>query len=73
MHADYLAALGRRKGTAARNKSPVGSYIVDCQEIEDGWSSLAGDMVLEIRSTQRKGKFHATFDFGVVIGVYGDI
>ncbi|OJZ82668.1 hypothetical protein ASPFODRAFT_63855 [Aspergillus luchuensis CBS 106.47] len=69
MHADYLAALERMKGAAERNKSPVGSYIVDCEDIEDGWPSLALDMVLEILDTQQKGKFHATFNFGVVIGV----
>ncbi|OJI88901.1 hypothetical protein ASPTUDRAFT_60699 [Aspergillus tubingensis CBS 134.48] len=69
MHADYLATLGRMKGAAARNKWPVGSYIVDCHEIENGWPSLARDMVLEIVNTEQKGKFHATFNFGVVIGV----
>ncbi|RAH52098.1 hypothetical protein BO85DRAFT_508115 [Aspergillus piperis CBS 112811] len=69
MHADYLAALERMKGAAGRNKSPVGSYIVDCEDIEGGWPSLAWDMVLEILDTQQKGKFHATFNFGVVIGV----
>ncbi|XRM46844.1 hypothetical protein ABZX51_009868 [Aspergillus tubingensis] len=69
MHADYLATLGRMKGAAARNKSPVGSYIVDCQKIENEWPSLARDMVLEIVNTEQKGKFHATFNFGVVIGV----
>ncbi|PWY65546.1 hypothetical protein BO83DRAFT_401997 [Aspergillus eucalypticola CBS 122712] len=68
MHADYLAALGRMKGAAAR-KSPVGSYIVDCKEIGDGWSSLAEDIVLEMMNTQRKGKIHARFNFRVVIGV----
>ncbi|RAK88595.1 hypothetical protein BO79DRAFT_228629 [Aspergillus costaricaensis CBS 115574] len=58
IHADYLATLGRMKGAAARNKSPVGSYIVDSR-----------DMVLEIVNTEQKGKFHATFNFGVVIGI----
>lgn len=69
MHADYLATLGRMKGAAANNKSPVGSYIVDCQKIENEWPSLARDMVLEIVNTEQKGKFHASFNFGVVIGV----
>ncbi|GKZ29878.1 hypothetical protein AbraIFM66950_006839 [Aspergillus brasiliensis] len=70
MHADYLDDLKRMKGAVARKaKSPVGSYVVDCVEIENRWSALAEDMRLEIQDTEQKGTFHATFDFGVVKGV----
>ncbi|OJJ70404.1 hypothetical protein ASPBRDRAFT_31298 [Aspergillus brasiliensis CBS 101740] len=70
MHAEYLDKLKRMKGAEAQKaKSPVGSYIVDCEEIENQWSDLADDMTLDIHDTEQKGTFHATFDFGVVAGV----
>ncbi|GKZ26052.1 hypothetical protein AbraIFM66951_005078 [Aspergillus brasiliensis] len=70
MHADYLGALKRMKGAAARKaRSPVGSYIVDCEEIEYQWPSLANDMTLDIQDAEQNGTFHATFNLGVVTGV----
>ncbi|KAI8946969.1 hypothetical protein F4801DRAFT_562372 [Xylaria longipes] len=39
-HADYLKTLNREKGR--QTHSPIGTYIVDCEEIERGWSDQAG-------------------------------
>jgi hypothetical protein len=67
MHTNYLNTLTRKKGS--RTYSPVGSYIIDCDEIGGGWSDHAGDLSLDIRQTKEQGIFEASFDFGILEGV----
>jgi len=70
-HADYLRKLQEK--TAATNGSttysPVGSYIVDCKEIETQWPDDAGNLTMDIQPTQEPGIFEARFDFGMLVGV----
>ncbi|KAI1263243.1 hypothetical protein F5Y18DRAFT_429333 [Xylariaceae sp. FL1019] len=62
-HADYVKTLSRRK-----EYSPVGSYIIDCEEIETQWPDQARDMLLQVFETDTSGVFEAEFEFGVVEG-----
>ena len=64
MHTDYLNTLKRKKGP--RTCSPVGSYIIDCKEIEEGFPDEAGNLSLDIRQTKEPDVFEASFDFGVL-------
>lgn len=66
-HDDYLKTLGRRKGN--KGFSPVGSYIIDCDEIAGNWPRQAADMSLDIAGTDRAGIFKASFQFGILEGV----
>jgi hypothetical protein len=70
MHTDYLRTL-ERKETSRDHKaySPVGSYIVNCEKINDGWPDEADDLSLDIRQTKEPGVFEASFDFGALEGV----
>jgi hypothetical protein len=47
--------------------SPVGQYIVDCEEIEQGYEVT--DLTLAIRATRTSGLYQASFDFGIIEGV----
>jgi hypothetical protein len=67
IHTDYLNTLKRKKGPWTY--SPVGSYIIDCKEIEGGWPDWAGDLSLDIRQTKEPNVFEASFDFGILEGV----
>lgn len=70
MQTDYLHTLKRKKGSRRpKTYSPVGSYIVDCEEIEEGWPDQANDLNLDIRQTKEPGVFEASFNFGVLEGV----
>ncbi|KAI0905873.1 hypothetical protein F4823DRAFT_113292 [Ustulina deusta] len=66
-HNDYLKTLRRKKGP--KTYSPVGTYIVDCKEIEGGWPDEADDLSLDIRETGEPGIYEASFDFGILEGV----
>ncbi|CAH0027133.1 unnamed protein product [Clonostachys rhizophaga] len=48
--------------------SPVGHYIVDCEEIEQGWDDVK-DLNLDINETDQDGIFRVVFDFGILVGV----
>ncbi|CAG9990940.1 unnamed protein product [Clonostachys byssicola] len=48
--------------------SPVGHYIVDCQEIEQGWDNVK-DLTLDINETDQDGIFRVVFDFSILVGV----
>ncbi|KAH8590158.1 hypothetical protein B0O99DRAFT_521816 [Bisporella sp. PMI_857] len=65
-HTDYLNTLKRKKGP--KTYSPVGSYIVDCEQIEQEWPDMADDLSLDIRQTKEPNVFEASFDFGVLEG-----
>jgi hypothetical protein len=67
IHTDYLNTLKRKKGQ--RTYSPVGSYIIDCKQIEGEWPDQADDLSLDIRQTKEPNVFEASFDFGVLEGV----
>jgi hypothetical protein len=67
IHTDYLNTLKRKK--SLRTYSPVGSYIIDCKQIEGEWPDRAGDLSLDIRQTKEPNVFEASFDFGVLEGV----
>jgi hypothetical protein len=70
IHTDYLNTLKRKKDPKGpKTHSPVGSYIVNCKEIEEQWSDQADDLSLDIRQTKEPGVFEASFDFGVLEGV----
>ncbi|KAJ6028859.1 hypothetical protein N7540_004435 [Penicillium herquei] len=63
LHTSYLLKDGKTQA------SPVGSYIVDCDEIEDQWPDQAQDMTIDIHPTDEPGIFKAEFDFGILDGV----
>ncbi|KAI9371398.1 hypothetical protein BJX61DRAFT_548286 [Aspergillus egyptiacus] len=68
LHREYLQAqkkAGGRKGKV----SPVGSYMVDCEEIKDDWPDQADELTLDIHETDEAAVFQACFDFGVLEGV----
>ncbi|KAI1111417.1 hypothetical protein F5Y14DRAFT_312827 [Nemania sp. NC0429] len=67
LHADYLETLGQKNGPQAY--SPVGKYIVNCEEIETQWPDIVDEMNLYIRAVGEPGVFEASFDFGVLVGV----
>ncbi|KAK2756546.1 hypothetical protein FQN54_005439 [Arachnomyces sp. PD_36] len=67
MHRDLLKSR-RRRGNP-KDVSPVGSYIVDCEEIESNWPDMAADLTLDIHRTYTPGVFKVEFDFGVLEGV----
>ncbi|KAJ5485151.1 hypothetical protein N7539_005139 [Penicillium diatomitis] len=72
MHHDYLKTLTRKRGgsKATKNRSPVGSYIVDSACFEDHYADgRKFDLTLEIQETDRPGVFQADFDFGVLEGI----
>jgi hypothetical protein len=70
MHTDYLNTLKRKKGPKGlKTYSPVGSYIINCKEIEEQWSDQADDLSLDIRQTKEPGVFEASFNFGVLEGI----
>ncbi|RYO79484.1 hypothetical protein DL762_008142 [Monosporascus cannonballus] len=67
-HERYLANAKKPKfGPSAA--SPVGQYIIDCEEIESNWPDLAEDMTLAIHATPTPGIYQASFDFGVIEGI----
>ncbi|KAL4784615.1 hypothetical protein BJX76DRAFT_367481 [Aspergillus varians] len=68
MHKEYLQASKKKRGRNAK-PSPVGSYIVDCEDIESNWPDLAQDLSLDVHDTDEPGVFKACFDFGVLEGV----
>lgn len=67
-HELYLAKAQKRKfgPTAA---SPIGQYIVDCEEIEGNWDELADDMTLAIHATSTAGIYQANFNLGIIDGI----
>jgi hypothetical protein len=67
-HTDYLKILQQKK-KGAQTYSPVGTYIIDCDEIEGQWLDQADDLSLDIRATDETEVFEASFDFGVLEGV----
>jgi hypothetical protein len=70
LHADYLRSLNPKKNSKKSKKySPVGSYIVDCKDIEEGWSNQADELSIDIQNTDQPGIFEASFDFGVLEGI----
>lgn len=70
MHTDYLNTLKRKKGPKGlKTYSPVGSYIINCKEIEEQWPDQADDLSLDIRQTKEPGVFEASFNFGVLEGI----
>jgi hypothetical protein len=64
-HELYLSNARKRPSPT----SPVGQYMVDCEEIEGNWPDQAQDMTLAIHATPTPGIYQATFDFGVIEGI----
>lgn len=64
-HLEYLESAKREK----KAWSPVGSYIVDCDAIEDQWPDQAEDMTLDVCRTGQGGIFKVHFHFGVLEGM----
>jgi hypothetical protein len=64
-HNEYLKSLKKKK----TNPSPIGGYIVDCEDVEKNWPDLADELNLDIHATGEPGNFQAYFDFGVIEGV----
>lgn len=65
MHTDYLREA-QAKGKKAC--SPVGKYIVDCAEIENGFPGI-GDLTLDLCESGEPGIFEAHFNFGPIEGI----
>ncbi|KAJ5182586.1 hypothetical protein N7492_000202 [Penicillium capsulatum] len=63
-HADYLKSRQQHSDT-----TPVGTYIVECDEIERNWPDLTDDLELSISHTDTPGVFRGDFDFGVLEGI----
>jgi hypothetical protein len=67
-HKEYVAKAKKPKfGPSV--PSPVGRYIVDCEDIESQWSDMADEMTLAIRATSTPGIYQTSFNFGVIEGV----
>lgn len=50
--------------------SPIGQYIVDCEDIVSRWPDPEGmDLTMDIKGTYTPGVYEAVFDFGVIEGV----
>lgn len=64
MHLDYLRSLKKNQ-----KPSPVGSYIIDCEEIEQQWPDQSDNLNLDILPTEDPNVFEADFEFGVLEGV----
>lgn len=66
-HATYIAR------SSDSERSLVGTYVVDCERIEQGWAHIDErqpfDMKLSIRTTPLPAIYQATFDFGILEGV----
>lgn len=67
MHTKYLREAKSRH--TKRGWSPVGSFIVDCDEIEAQWPKDADNMTLDLHKTDLPNVFFARFDFGIHEGV----
>jgi hypothetical protein len=66
LHQKYLKSLeGKGRQMIC---SPVGHYIVDWEEIEQGWDDVK-DLTLDINETDQDGIFRVVFDFGILVGV----
>jgi hypothetical protein len=60
----------KRKAKNSGKATPVGSYLVTCETIEEEWPDDVGEegMVLDIREAGQKGVYEASFDFGMAEG-----
>ncbi|KAI0809590.1 hypothetical protein GGR55DRAFT_695956 [Xylaria sp. FL0064] len=67
LYNDYLKTLKRKKDP--KIFSPVGTYLVNCEEIEGQWPEQADDLGLTIRKTEESGIYEAIFEFGILEGV----
>ncbi|KAE9961978.1 hypothetical protein BLS_001044 [Venturia inaequalis] len=47
--------------------SPVGVYLIDCEEIQNGWER-GEDLELSIRESDCKGIYEADFEFNIISG-----
>ena len=65
LQVDYL----RNCDQQAEATTPMGIYIVDCEDIEKGLPDKAKDLRLEIRHTETLGIFQADFHFEILEGV----
>ncbi|KAI0451087.1 hypothetical protein F5B21DRAFT_528199 [Xylaria acuta] len=66
-HSDYLKTPNPKRGR--QTHPPIGTYIIDCKEIEEGWSGQAGNLSLDVRATDELGVFEASCDFSIVEGI----
>ncbi|KUJ18962.1 uncharacterized protein LY89DRAFT_683786 [Mollisia scopiformis] len=70
LHSEYMDTLKLRKASEnPETFSPVGSYMVDCKEVEKGFLVQPTDLSIDICETKEPGMFKACFDFGVLVGV----
>ncbi|KAK6208471.1 hypothetical protein LQW54_006817 [Pestalotiopsis sp. IQ-011] len=66
MHTDYLDTLEEED---SRQRSPLGSYMIDCDDIEGTRPADTGSLTLDIHRTKSPEVFRANFDFGIREGV----
>ncbi|KAK4221716.1 hypothetical protein QBC38DRAFT_521393 [Podospora fimiseda] len=65
MHKEYLDSIKKQK-----SRSPVGEYIVDCDEVEGQWPDQVDDgLTISIFDTENPDIYQAEFDFGVIEGI----
>jgi hypothetical protein len=68
-HRDYVARCKGVKGSKAfQAKYAVGSYIIECKRISEGWSD-ADDLTMNITQADGPVELVADFDFGIVEGI----
>ncbi|KAI4599089.1 hypothetical protein KJ359_002046 [Pestalotiopsis sp. 9143b] len=62
MHTDYLDTL---EEDDSRQRSPLGSYLIDCDDIEGTRPAYTDSLTLDIHRTKSPEVFRANFDFGI--------
>jgi hypothetical protein len=68
-HHDYVASCRGVKGSKAfQAKYAVGSYIVECKGISEGWDNM-DDLTMNITQASGTVALVADFDFGIVEGI----
>ena len=70
-HDRYLTTIRNPDEFGPVVPSPAGQYMIDCEEIETGYSDDVrdSDLTLEIHETTTPGVYQATFHFGIIEGM----
>lgn len=65
-HTDYLDTL---EEDHTHQRSPLGRYLIYCDDIEENWPAYTDSLTLDIHRTRSPEVFRANFDFGIREGV----
>ncbi|KAI0162488.1 hypothetical protein BJ166DRAFT_591353 [Pestalotiopsis sp. NC0098] len=66
LHTDYLDTL---EEDHTHQRSPLGRYLIYCDDIEENWPAYTDSLTLDIHRTRSPEVFRANFDFGIREGV----